>query len=270
MRRQAGFAFALLVFCSLDFAQTSKQNGAHDQEWTERHQQYLNEPIIQETASAVEITANDPRPLDNVLGALVRQHGWHVNYEDPRYSQVDLVDDTAPSWLQDHPNGPRVHVMAGGAFFASIPTDGRFPDDPIEILPALADAYDRSGNPGQFQLRVIGDDSFDIIPIASGDGPQTPLLDAMMNFDAANIGATETLTKFCEQLSRQAGYTVEFAGPGPISDDGVDPSVTQHSLNQSAREILRQIFEQIRSTDCWRVLYDPDSNKFFLLIRSAW
>jgi hypothetical protein len=99
---------SLLPFCILVFPQTPEQNAEHVKEWTERQAHYLSEPQIRETESWLEITANDPRPLDNLTGALVRQHGWHINYEDPQYAKSDIVDATAPSWLKDHPNGPRI------------------------------------------------------------------------------------------------------------------------------------------------------------------
>lgn len=45
-----------------------------------------------------------------------------------------------------HPNGRRAYGVAGGAFHVKIPIDGYFPDDPMQILPPLIEAYNRSGN----------------------------------------------------------------------------------------------------------------------------
>jgi hypothetical protein len=159
----------------------------------------------------LEITANDPRPLDNVLGALEHQHPWHVNYEDPQYGEADIVDDTAPSWLQEHPNGPRGYVVAGGDFYAKIAVDGNFPDDPMQILPVLVEAYNHSGNPGRFELRSVNHESFDIVPTAAADGPQKPILDTVMSFDStAATSAYPSFEAFCEELSRRSGQPVEF------------------------------------------------------------
>jgi hypothetical protein len=257
---------ALLTLCLLVFRQTPEQNAPHIKAWTERHAQYMSEPRIEETESFLDITANDPRPLDGVLAALAHQHGWHVNYEDPQYGKSDIVDQTAPSWLEQHPNGPRAYGIAGGAFHVKVPIDGYFPDDPMQILPPLIEAYNRSGNPGQFQLRVVSKNSFDVIPTASGDGPQTPLLDTVMSFDATDDGdAYPTLRKFCEELSRKTGRTVVFGGSGSPSENRLlQAHIQQHSVNQPAREILRQMYTQVGSTDCWRLFYDPDSNQFWL------
>jgi hypothetical protein len=258
----------LLMLCLVTFPQTPEQNAAQSKAWTERHAQYMPGPRIEETESSLEITANAPRPLDDILATLAYQHGWHINYEDPQYGKSEILDDTAPSWLELHPNGRRVYGIAGGAFHFKIPIDGYFPDDPTQLLPPLIEAYNRSGNPGRFQLRVVSKDSFDVIPAASGDGPQTPLLDAVMSFDATgDVGAYPTLQRFCEELSRKTGHTVVFGGFGPSENRLLQSHIQQHSINQPAREILRQTYRQVGSTDCWRLLYDPDSNRFWLRMR---
>ena len=258
----------LLMLCHVIFPQTPEQISAHIKSWTERHAQYMSEPRIEETESFLEITANAPRPLDNILSTLAHQHGWHINYEDPQYGKSEIVDDTAPSWLELHPDGSRAYGIAGGAFHVKIPIDGDSPDDPMQILPLLVEAYNRSGNPGRFQLRVVSKNSFDVIPTASGDGPQTPLLDTVMSFDATDdVGAYPTLRRFCEELSRKTGHTVVFGGFGPSENRLLQSHIQQHSINQPAREILRQMYKQVGSTDCWRLLYDPDSNQFWLRMR---
>jgi hypothetical protein len=260
---------SLLPLCFLICRQTPNQNSVHAKEWAERRARYLAEPKIHETDSWLEITANDPRPLDNVVGALVHQHGWHINYEDPQYGKADLVDNTAPSWLQGHPNGPRAYVVTGGAFYAKIAIDGYIPDDPMQILPPLVEGYDRSGNPGRFELRRVNHGSFDIVPTGAADGPQTPRLDTVMSFDATDaVSAPVTLRRLCEELSRQSGQAVVFGGTGLPMESRFDQArIVQHSQNQPAREIIRQMYNQVSSTDCWRLLYDPDSNKFWLWVR---
>jgi hypothetical protein len=204
------------------------------------------------------------------MGALNRQHGWHVNYQDPRYGQADLVDTTAPSWLREHPHGPHAYGVAGGAFHTKIAVDGYFPDDPMQILPALVEAYDRSGNPGRFELRRVNQDSFDVVPAAAADGPQTPLLDTVMSFDAPDADrAPVTLRRFCEELSRQSGQAVVFGGFGSPSQNRLDQArIEQHSQRQPAREIIRQLYRQVGSTDCWRLPYDPDAKSFWLRMSS--
>lgn len=260
---------SLFVLWLLPLPQTPEQNAAYVKAWTARHAQYLSQPRIEETEYVLEITANAPRPLDDVLAALAHQHDWHINYEDPKYGKADIVDQTAPSWLEKHPNGPRAYGVAGGAFHVKIPIDGYFPDDPMQILPPLVEAYNRSGNPGRFQLRVVSKTFFDVIPTGASDGPQTPLLDTVMSFDAtADVGAYPTFRRFCEELSRKSGHTVVFGGTGSPSENGLlQAHIEQHSVNQPARDILRQMYKQVQSIRCWRLFYDPDSNQFWLRLR---
>jgi hypothetical protein len=123
------------MLCLLTFRLTPQQNAEQIKAWTERHARYMSQPRIEETESLLEITANAPRPLDDVLAALAHQHGWHINYEEPQYGKSDIVDSTAPSWLEQHPNGPRAYGIAGGAFHVKISIDGYFPDDAMQILP---------------------------------------------------------------------------------------------------------------------------------------
>jgi hypothetical protein len=246
------------------FRQAPGSDAAHIKQWTERHAQYLSLPAIEETDSWLEIRANAPRPLEGVLGALARQHGWHINYEDPVYGKSDIVDDTAPSWLKEHPTGPRAWAVRGGVFYAKIPLDGYFPDDPTQVLPALVDSYNRSGNPGTFKLLTRGPQSFDVVGTAAGDGPQMPLLDTVMGFDAAEEDNAEvTLQKFCKELSQRSGKTVGFGSP-PSANRLFQTHIRQHWENLPARESLRQLYTEIGSTFWWRLFYDPDTNKFWL------
>ncbi len=261
-----GFAFLpLLPLCFLICWQTPDQNSTHVKEWTDRHAHYLGEPKIKRIGSWLHVTANDPRPLDNVLGALEHQHGWHINYEDPQYRKADIVDDTAPSWLQEHPNGPRAYVVAGGAFYAQIAVDQHFPEDPTQVLTALVEAYNRSGNPGRFELRSANHESFDIVPTAAADGPQTPLLDTVMDFATTDSVSASSLEAFCEELTRQSGQSIELFFVNPTSQ-GIG-KINLHVQKQPAREILRQMLGQITSTKSWRLLYDPDVKKFLLTFR---
>lgn len=73
------FFVSLLPLSLLVSQQLADPNAAHIKEWTERHAQYLSEPKLTETDFRLEIAANDPRPLENVLYMVARQNGWHIN-----------------------------------------------------------------------------------------------------------------------------------------------------------------------------------------------
>jgi hypothetical protein len=261
---------SLLPLCLLTFGQTTESTSDHAKARTKRQARYIQPKIIStDDAHALEITANDPRPVDSVLDALALQHGWRINYEDPHYGKADLVDDTAPSWLLQHPDGNRVHAVAGGTFNVKIPTDGLFPLDPTQIISAVIEAYKANGNPGRFELRATNREWFDVVATAAGDGPQKAVLDTVMSFDTGDmVDATINLKNFCEKLSGLSGQAVVFEGTGPPSSNRLNQAqIELHAQNQPAREILRQMFKQVGSTDTWRLLYDADSNQFVLRFR---
>ena len=245
-----------------------QQPDPHAREWAARQAAY-RDVELRRSGSRLEITVNTPRPLDDVAAALAHQHGWHVNYEDPIWAKSDLVDSTAPEWLASHANGRHVFSVSGGEFHAVIAADGYFPDDPLEVLPKLVEAYNRSGNPGRFQLRPSESrpiDWFDIIPVAAGDGPQTPLLDTVMSFDASPSDNTfVTMRRFAKELSAASGQKVICNGSGnPVDNIPFQTFIEQHSSHQPAREILRQMLPQISSGYSWRLLHDPDEKTFWL------
>ena len=224
---------------------------------------------IDRRRTSLEIATNDPRPLYTALDALARQYGWHINYEDPRYATVDLVDDTAPSWLLQYRDGHHVYAVAGGAFNVKIPTDGLFPLDPTQIISAVIAAYNASGNPGRFELRATNREWFDVVATSARDGPQKAVLDTVMSFDTADtVDATINLRNFCEKLSGRNGQAVVFGGTGSPSSNRLDQArIELHAKNRPAREILRQMFKQVGFMDTWRLLYDPDTNKYWLRFR---
>jgi hypothetical protein len=249
-------------------AQDTSHNDQHVKDWTVRHAHYFEARFVH-SESSLEIDVNSPRPLDDVLAVLARNHGWRINYEDPHYAKADLVDDTAPSWLREHPSGDRIYVVAGGAFYAKIPVDAYFPVDPRQILPALVEAYNRSGNPGKFELRPENNESFDVVATAAGDGPQTPLLDTVMSFDAKDSdSADSSLEAFCEALSRASGESVGF-WRFFVTGTSYFPGgrIKLHVQNQPAREVLRRMLGQVTSTKSWCLLYDPELRKFLLMFR---
>jgi hypothetical protein len=260
---------ALLPLWLMAVGQTTDQDKAHAIEWKERHARYSDLRIV-ESESWLEINVNSPRPLNDVLAALANSHVWRINYEDPHYGHADLVDDTAPSWLKEHPNGTHVYGIAGGALSVKFPLDGYFPDDPMQVIPAVIEAYNRSGNPGRFELRTTEKHEwFDVVPTAAADGPQEPILDTVMSFDATETDDfMVTLRRFCEELASRGGQAIEFWGffqPG--SNPLEQAKIKLHAHNEPAREILRQMLGQVSSTATWLVLFDADSQNFTLKFR---
>jgi hypothetical protein len=255
----------MVPLCILLFGQNAEENGKHAARWNERHAQQLSDPIIDLKESELEITANSPRPLDSIVAALAKRNGWHINYEDPVYGDEDIVDDTAPSWLEKYPDGPRAWGVAGSAFHTKIQIKGELRDQSERVLSALVDDYNQSNNPGRFELRYEHG-QLDVVPTGTASGRQLPLLDTEMSFDEpGSAPANDSLERFCSELSRWSGHKVIFLAP-PSANVLFQTYIRQHSQEQPAREILRQLYEQIGSKFSWRFLYDPDMKAFCLVM----
>lgn len=155
----------VVLLASFLLVATRGHNTQRASDWEERRDQYRDAKIVEED-SWLQIDVNSPRPLDDVLAALASKHGWRLNYEDPQYGKADLVDGE----------------LAGCAFSARIPIRAEYPPDPEQVIPAVVEAYNRSGNSTRFELRTLNDEWFDVVPTAAAGGPETPILDTPMNF----------------------------------------------------------------------------------------
>jgi hypothetical protein len=256
---------ALLPLWILLLGQDTAKNREHATQWAERHANYLSDPIIDLKESALEITDNSPRPLDSIVAALAKRNGWHINYEDPAYGYEDIVDDTAPSWLEEHPYGPRAYAVGGGAFHTKIQILGQLHDQSVQVLSTLIDDYNKSNNPGRFELHNAGE-QLDVVPSGTASSRQVPLLDTEMSFEEPGAATADvSLVKFCDELSRQSNHKVIFLAP-PSANVLHQTHIEQHSQKQPAREILRHLYEQIGSRFSWRLLYDSGTREFFLTI----
>ena len=82
---------------------------------------YSDQAEIEVQNSTLTATANNPRPLAQMLDGLAKRFDWNLSYEDPRYdSPEDLIDATVPEWLAEHPDGIHVFDPAGGSFPVSL------------------------------------------------------------------------------------------------------------------------------------------------------
>jgi hypothetical protein len=264
---------AALVFCSPPILNTVAQTGG-DGAGGARH---YREAEIVEAGSSLEVAVNSPRPLDDVLTALARKYDWRVDYEDPRYGKTDLVDDTAPSWRSEHPNGPRSYAIGGGEFDVRIPVDTGYPPQAEQVIAATVEAYNRSGNPGRFELRrfeEFGDEWFDVVPTAGTGGLLTPILDTPISFDETErFIAASTFAAFCREVTARGGEPITYLGwPFLVGQSSLSaplqPGAALHARNRQAREVLRQMISQESATTSWRVYYDPDSWTFRLIFHS--
>jgi hypothetical protein len=229
---------------------------------------YSSHATISETEKTIRVVANDSRPLTQALDALQQKYGWRVNYEDPQYrSKLDLVEAKDLQDKSSSPNGRR--VPAGGNLvveFGTGPAPNAAPDEK-KSLQLLVDSYNRSSNPGRFELRGDGSEQpFDVVGTAAHDdqghiSPQQAVLDLPITVDVQERTVNDTLDLICQKIADKSHIQVTF-GVHPLGLDRVHVTVGGKDL--SARSYLLRTIESTNRKLCWRLLFDPDSGSYYL------
>jgi len=221
----------------------------------------------------VRLTANDSRPLEQALTALQQKYGWLVNYEDPQYtSKLDLVGARPLQDKSFYPNGEH-RVPGGGSFVADLGTVSTAGPDEQKTLQLLIDSYNRSSNPGRFELRSDKDRPgvFDAVGTAANDSQghvsqQQVLLDLPVTITAEERTVSDTIDSICQKVAEKSHVKVAL-GVYPLGLDHASATVGGKEL--TARTYLSQTFESTSRKLVWRLLYDPDSNGYFLNVHQV-
>ncbi|HVI08304.1 MAG TPA: hypothetical protein VND65_08420 [Candidatus Binatia bacterium] len=244
------FLAALLVASA--FTQT-KQTGI------EKPEEYLKQAVISQVGDVTRLHANSPRPLLQALDALRQKYGWLVSYEDPQFHGADLVKSQ---------NEAPEELPAGGEFTVEFPA--RAPDEE-KTLGLIVDAYNRTKNPGRFEVRRVGGD-YCIVGIAARDdkgaiAPRPPLLDSPVTIESAERSVADTVNL----IGRAAA-----ADPASTFAIGVAPSsfiartmVKIGGSKMPARDLLAQCLKASQRRFSWRLLFDPASKGYFLSLDTA-
>jgi hypothetical protein len=232
------------------FSQTRQDSGS-----------YLKQAAISESAGIVQITANSPRPLLQILDALQQKYGWVVDYEDPQYvSQMDLIDA---------PGGSHSRLPGGGSFSVEFPAGA--PQEE-KILHLVVESYNRSKNPGRFELRRGAQGVFYVVGIAAHDekdaiSSQQVLFDLPITVAAGEKPITATLDLICQEVTAQSHTAVSIGvSPRALLDHA---PANVGGTKVAARDLLLQGLMATRHTLYWRLLFDPNSKGYFLDIHSV-
>jgi hypothetical protein len=232
------------------FSQTTQGSGS-----------YLKQAAISESAGIVHLTANSPRPLLQILDALQQKYGWVVDYEDPQYvSQMDLVDA---------PGGSHSRLPGGGSFSVEFPAGA--PQEE-KILHLVVDSYNRSKNPGRFELRPAAPGVFYVVGIAAHDekdaiSSQPVLFDLPITVAAGEKPITATLDLICQEVTAQS-HTAVTIGVSPRALLDHAPAKVG-GTKVAARDLLLQGLMATHHTLYWRLLFDPNSKGYFLDIHTV-
>jgi hypothetical protein len=167
-------------------------------------------------------------------------------------------------------------VPGGGNFvveFSAAPAPNAIPDEQ-KTLQMLVDAYNKSGNPGRFELRKDKDRQegvFDVVGTAAHDSqgkiaPQQVLLDSPVTIPAQERTFSDTVDLICQTIEDKTRVKITL-GIHPLGLDRTN--VTAGGKELSARSYLFRTMESTSRKLVWRLLYDPESNSYFLNIHQV-
>jgi hypothetical protein len=220
---------------------------------------YLKQAEVSETAGKIQIVANSPRPLAQILDSLREKYGWAVSYEDPQFiSELDLVD------AQDSTNHARkTNLPRGGVFSVEFPSAA----EEEATLQLVVDLYNRSKNPGRFELRKSEQRNFSVVGVEARDrhgqmSRRRVVFDVPITLAIRPRTASDTVRVICRQVVAQRGVPVTVGvSPRNVLDQTV---LTVGGANISARDLLLRTLAATRRPIYWRLLFDPNSKGYFL------
>jgi hypothetical protein len=214
----------------------------------------------------ITISGSGPRPLQQALGALRLKYNAAVSYEEPQYLSARAV-------IED-PHAKGSFIPAGKPFSLEIPPVQSAADASAEekSLQLIVDAYNHSGNPGQFEIRKTEGKAIAVVGVAAIDdkgsfAPQKPLLDSPITIPAKDRTISDTVDLLCQQLT-DATHVPLSVGISPRSL--VDhTNVNLGGGKIPARSILAQALAASTAPLYWQLVYDPNSKGYVLNIHSV-
>jgi hypothetical protein len=257
MSRKLFLAILVFACASTLFAQT--ESGKRD---------YLDKARIELQGTILQIEANDPRPLHQVMEGLTERFHWNLSYEDPRYDYPDdVIDNTPAELLDDNPGGKHFYIPAGGAFAITLKEFNEAdPKNELRTLDEIVKAYNKSKNPGRFKVLALDGDAFTIVGTGAARGSQIPLLDTKISLNAGLVPGDDALNQLAEELSKKTGFTVSASGTG--GEQPLRPlTVPVRADSVPARVALEEILKALGAGEgrAWDLSYDC-RDKTYLLI----
>jgi len=233
---------------------------------------FLKQALISEAGLRVHLSANAPRPLEQALDALQQKYGWQIDYEDPQYiSGLDVVE--LPVHQLSAPSAEvRSRAPGGGAFDVDFTAGPNASPDEETTLTVIMDSYNRSKNPGRFELRKTAEQNFDVIGISAHDqqgrlSRQDVLLDLPITVPLIQRSASDTIALICEKLAEGSHINVNLGVyPTRLLDF---PKVKVGGTAAPARTLLASTLASASRKIYWRMLFDPDTKTYFLNLHSV-
>jgi hypothetical protein len=189
------------------------------------------------------------------------------------YTPSDLVDNTDPTWRENHPHEKGVTRVAGGVFRAEFSMGNRMSIGSckeVGLLEKIVADYRRRGNPVEFNIRKEGDNRYAVVGVHKTRGianDNAPVLDSIVDLPLRERNVAEALEEIVRAVSQKSGVRIEL-GEGPINLM-IQTTLKMGGGERPAREFLTQLASASRFPTVWRLLYDADVGMYFLSLQIA-
>jgi hypothetical protein len=202
------------------------------------------------------------------MDALQQTYGWQINYEDAQYqSPPDYKEVPAPQYMTAKA-GTTIRIPSGGNFQVTVPlknSSDAAPDEQM-ILQTIVDAYNKSDNPGRFDIRKNLDGSFEVVGTSIRDGrtavKKQPLMDTAITIPKKQRTELQAVELICSAVSQKSHVEVSLGVyPRTIM---VASQTSVGGSKASARELLADALSSATRKISWRLVYDPDAKNYFL------
>jgi hypothetical protein len=219
--------------------------------------------------SDVRLGDKTHRPLSEAADLFESKFGWIVTYEDVAVAGADVADSTALARPRT-PNTAYRTLVPTGLPFAFVLDEGKATEpDQVgapAVISTVLDAYNKSGNPGQFQaiaMRVPGGRVvYRLIPSKMRDdhgqlAPYTPLLDSRITLPSRKRSLYEFFDEISRQLKIATGVRFDW---GPYALNYLMQTyVDSEAKNEVARDVLRRVLieKTAQRPLSWWMFCDP-------------
>jgi len=239
--------------------------------------QLMREGVVIRNGDTATVKANDPRPLAQAIQAVSEEYGWVVDYEDPLYSDSELVDATNPKWRASHPDAPMVKGIRGGAFESAFNEPSALASTAGEeaALQKIVSDYNHSGNPGKFIVHDEGEEAFN--PEIPGFKKSVAhrysivgvsgILDTTVSIPIEKRSAQATIELIAKELSTKTN--VKVFGGASANNLLIQSQVTVGGEHLTVRNLLIQTLNATQRPQIWRCLFDPGANIYVFNIHTA-
>jgi hypothetical protein len=223
--------------------------------------------------STLSIGVDDHRPLAALAGELEKRYQIVVTYEEAPWVAATDVEDVTRSVIDANGPGkaaPSRPVMVPRRMAVSFeysldPAKDR-PTDYADLLSALLRQYDAAGAPGKFRVEG-GNGLYHLIPAGLKDAKGhwadvSPVLSTPVRLADQERTVDATLNEIVAQLNASSPVKVGW-GFVPLNLFN-QTRIRLAADGVPAREVMRQILEQLPNRATWRLNYDPTTKRYYL------